>query len=192
MPWCTLALVAAACVASFVDGAAARCLLTREAVREGELWRLASGHLVHTGRAFAALDLGVLLALGSWLECRSRALLIASSVAGGAFATLAVWFLRPDVASYQGASALSSAAFAALALDVVLEPGARGRRVLALAALATFAVKTWIERDGTAVVASLDGELRVVAEAHAAGAAGGVLAVALVALRSRSRARTRR
>ncbi|MBI5433248.1 MAG: rhomboid family intramembrane serine protease [Planctomycetes bacterium] len=192
VPWCTLGLVAAACVASFVDGAAERCILTRDAVRDGELWRLASGHMVHTGRAFAALDLGVLLVLGAWLEFRSRALLVASVAAGGALATLAVWFVRPDVASYQGASALSSAVFAALAVELVLEPGARGRRVLAVAALALFAAKTWFERDGTAVVASLDGELRVVAEAHAAGAVGGVLAAGLAALRNRSRARTRR
>lgn len=187
-PWCALVLVAGAGAASWVADWPEHAIFDRAAVEAGEPWRLATGHLVHASARLALFDLGALAALGAWLELRSRATFFAAMLAGGALASAAVWWLRPDLATYQGASALASAAFAALALSLARDGGRA--RWLALVALAAFALKLALELCGAGLGLATAPGLVVVPEAHAAGALGGALAAA--ALRSRSRAGTRR
>ncbi|MCK6448179.1 MAG: rhombosortase [Planctomycetes bacterium] len=190
-PWCTLALVAGGAAASAWPAGGERLVLTRDALDSGELWRVATAHFAHPTFELAALDLAALGVLGAWLERRSRATLVAAVIVGGALVDAAVWTLRDDLASYQGASGLASAAFVALALSLWRDGGVR--RALALFALGVFAAKLGLEfRGATAGLVTSAGH-EVVPEAHAAGALGGVLASLLgVVFRNRSSAGTHR
>jgi len=54
----------------------------RFSLGSGELWRLLTGHLVHTDWAHLWWNLIAFLVLGSWLEYHSRKLLVVVSFAG--------------------------------------------------------------------------------------------------------------
>ncbi|MGE3970331.1 MAG: rhomboid family intramembrane serine protease [Porticoccaceae bacterium] len=172
-PRCTAAVVAVALLASFAPGFAARLVYERGAIETGELWRLASAHLVHEWPRLALFDLGALLVLGAWLERRGCALLVATFAAAASLASAAVWFLRADLARYQGASALVAGALVAAAVTAIVD---RSReRVLALALLGAWIAKTCAELAGVwpAAWSPVPAGVESVAVAHAAGGLAG-------------------
>jgi hypothetical protein len=178
VPVCTLAFVCAAALVSAAPAEwSAPLVLERRAALAGELWLVATGHLWHGSPALALWDLAALALLGVWIERRSRAELLAALGLGALLSGAAVLALRPDLASYQGASALASALLATGCLHLLARSGhgfARGAAALALllllAKLALESVGLW---PSSALGAS--GALESVAVAHRAGATAGVL-----------------
>ncbi|HEV8579073.1 MAG TPA: rhomboid family intramembrane serine protease [Thermoanaerobaculia bacterium] len=138
-PWLTAGVVALCLAASLAP--AETFQYDRARVEAGEIWRLLTGQMLHWTARMAALDLGMLLVLGGWLEMwgdrRSAALAL---LLGAGSTALAVHFLSPRLSSYRGSSGLASALFILAALRVVRS--AQGApRALALLAMGMFLAK---------------------------------------------------
>jgi rhomboid family GlyGly-CTERM serine protease len=181
-PWCTLAVASAGLLVSFGPGASelsASLRLDRAAVLHGELWRLLSGHLVHGWPRLAVFDLGAIMILGTWIEQRSRADLTLAVVLAALLSSTAVLGLRPDLALYQGSSALAAALFVVCAAHLA-RSGQDGRGpALAATALLCLGAKLTLESSGlwpSPALAKVPG-VESVAVAHAAGALAGALAI---------------
>lgn len=111
-PVATLLLAGAAIAASFSLPLARGLEYDRSLVAGGELWRVLTGHLVHSTAQHLGWDLAVFVALGAVIERTSRrgflAIVLASTVAISAV----VYLVRPDVDVYRGLSGVDSALFA--------------------------------------------------------------------------------
>src|SRR5436305_12849720 len=107
-PWITAALAGLFAAASFSSADA--LAYDRARVAAGEVWRLLTGQLVHWTPRMAAIDVGMMLGIGIWLEVRGdRRLLIASLALGAGLTALAVHTLSPDLLLYRGCSGVASA-----------------------------------------------------------------------------------
>ena len=153
-----------------VPGAAEALRYERAAVAGGEAWRLATAHLVHHDGAHLALNLGG-LALLWWLFARDArpaywvaVLVSASTVAGG------LWFLRPDLAWYLGASGVLHGLWAAAGVAARRRWRLEGDVTLALLG----AKLAWEQWQGP-LSASVEA-LAVIVDAHLYGALGGLAA----------------
>lgn len=179
-PWLTLSLVAAALLAASVSGADLALEYRRSAVQAGQLWRLLTGQLVHWTARMTATDLGVLLALGAWMERRCRRLAAASLAGAAVLVGIGVHVLSPGLDLYRGSSGLASALFVATALDLARGPGRRSARAAAAAVLSLFALKIlWELWTGRALAAgALLPGVSVLPLVHLLGGAAGVLACA--------------
>jgi len=179
LPLATLGVVAASLALSFAlpDGALrAEFALERSAVLHGELWRLWTGHLVHDHLAHALWNLAAFAGLGVWLERRAPARFALALLLAAPLSAAAVVALRPDLASYQGASALASALYVLGALCLVREGPDRLARLGGGAALALFGAKLALEWSGQWPSPALPPDLESVGLAHAVGGAVGALA----------------
>jgi membrane associated rhomboid family serine protease len=176
LPLVTLALLAA-CMLALVPAVEDALVFDRGRIRAGEPWRFLTGHLVHGEVGLAAVDLVVLGALGAWCERRSRALLVAIVLAGATLASCALYGLT-SFERYVGSSALGSALFAGLALDLAWS-GRGARRALGLGALALFVARCVVEHAAPDLlrIAPIRSGATVAVAAHAAGGLGGALAV---------------
>ncbi len=175
------ALAAAAallCAPLAIPGAVAAWRYERAAVSGGELWRLGTAHVVHHDFAHLALNLGG-LALLWWLFVRDArpAHWAAVAVASGTTVAAGLWFLRPDLAWYLGASGVLHGLWAAAGVAARRRWPLEGHVTLALLA-AKLAGEQWLGP----LSPSAEG-LPVIVDAHLYGAVGGLL-VAL-ALRPR-------
>jgi membrane associated rhomboid family serine protease len=182
-PWLSLALVLAALGASHAPGSVDALAFRRAAFEGGEAWRVITMHFVHPWPRLALFDLGALFLLGLALERRSRSLLVSSVGAAGLFAATAVIWLRTDLESYQGASALVAGVWTALAIECISRREHAARATGALLLLAWIG-KTTAEFAGhwPASMEVLPPGVERVAEAHLAGGFGGAVA-AVAALR---------
>jgi len=189
-PWLTTALAAICAAASLVP--AETLEYDRNRVAAGEVWRLVSGQLVHWTPRMAALDLGMLLGLGIWLEVRGDRRLVALTMAlGGGLTVLGVQELSPDLAVYRGSSGLASALFvlAAVRLKSVNDPVTRN---LAITGVVLFLTKASFEflAGQTLFAGPLPPGVHVVPVVHLLGGLGGLvsatpsLSVRLPGLRS--------
>lgn len=176
-PWIVLALVAASLLASLLPGRAAFLQYDRGAVSAGQPWRLITGQLVHWSPRMTFVDLGMLAALGLWVERRSRALVTATLAAAAALVAAAVHLCASEVALYRGSSGLAAAVFTVVAL-LLLRDGSHCwvRRSLGALALLLLVAKTaWEMREGVALVAGrLPDQVSVTPVAHLAGALAGL------------------
>ncbi|HVE77555.1 MAG TPA: rhombosortase [Gemmatimonadaceae bacterium] len=162
-------VLAAALVAWLAPAVGDALVLDRDAVRGGELWRVATGSLVH----FSASHLGYnLLAVGlaGWLlEARGRRvapLLIASAIGVGA----AVMMFAPELARYGGLSGVAYALVVTVALDALGDAGA-WRRLGATTLAAAGGKLAWEWGAGVYVLVDADAAGFVpVPVSHAAGA----------------------
>ena len=178
VPVCTLIFVCAAALVSAGPTALSDWLaLEREAVLTGELWRIWSGHLWHGGPALAVWDLAAIALLGSWIERRSRAELLAALGLGALLSSAAVLVLRADLASYQGSSALASALLVTECLRLSGRSQDGFARAAAVLALSGFGIKVVLESAALWPSPALAGSaaLESVAVAHLAVALAGVL-----------------
>ncbi|HKK22567.1 MAG TPA: rhombosortase [Pseudohaliea sp.] len=161
----------------------------RDAVLSGELWRLLTAHLVHTGAQHLALNLTtlgllVLLAPRGYWRCSRRRVLEFTAVCG--LLTLGLLASRPDLGWYLG---LSGAAHGLLVL-VILEL-LRHHRLLAIVLASGLAAKLAVEQlwGAPASTAALVGA-PVIVDSHLLGALAGLLTgiTARIAQRLRRRA----
>jgi hypothetical protein len=187
IPVCTLAIVgAAALISAGPAPLAAASSFQRGAILSGELWRLGTGHLWHGSFELAAWDLGALGLLGAWVELRSRTEWLAVVTLAALGSGIAVLALRPDLVSYQGSSALSSALLANACLHALSHGADRALRIAAASALLALAAKILLETAGRSPGFALasTGGLESVALAHLAGALAGGGVRGAFALRS--------
>lgn len=162
-----------------IPGAVERLRYERDAVAGGELWRLATAHLVHHDVTHLALNVAGLAVLW-WLFVRdarpthwaAAVVVSASTVAAG------LWFLLPKLQWYLGASGVLHGLWAAAGVAARRRWRLEGDVTLALLA-AKLAWEQWHGPLSQGVE-----QLPVIVDAHLHGALGG-LAVAL-ALRPRS------
>lgn len=190
--WALPAALAALAVATELGGDGARVALRfqRDAVLDGELWRLVTGNLAHLGPRHLALNL-VGLALVVALDGRALAGARGVAVAAGAMLAVGVGLLAwsPEVAWYVGLSGALHGMLAALALEALSDPDRR-RWGGALALAVAFKLG-WERLAGPMPFTAAAAGGPVVVAAHLYGAIGGA-AVQLAwwsASRSRGAAR---
>ncbi len=121
----------------------------RDAILQGQLWRLITGNLVHWSAAHFWLDVGVFFLLGATFEPSFRRVRVSFGsfvLAISLFVAAAVLLARPDMKHYRGLSGVDSGIFAAALLFESVQARTRRRRwwFLAPAALA-FAIKIVFE-----------------------------------------------
>lgn len=109
LPWWTLGLVSAALLAQWSGDAANLLVYDRSGVLGGELWRIATGHLVHFSAAHLLNNLAVLVPAVWLVETRHRAdagpLLLTSALAIG----IALLAGEPRLLRFGGASGVALA-----------------------------------------------------------------------------------
>jgi rhomboid family GlyGly-CTERM serine protease len=162
----------------------------RTRVAAGEVWRLLTGQLVHWTPRMAALDIGMVLGLGIWLELRGDRWRLATSLAvSGALTALAVHALSPDLLIYRGGSGVASALFVLAAVRIADTPDPVPRN-LAIAAVALFLSKAAFESlaGQTLFAGPLPPGVHVVPLVHLLGGLGGLVGVELPPRRYSQRA----
>ncbi len=190
-----LFLVGLIVVVSGTDSVHAALAFERISILEGrELWRIVSGQFIHGTPRLLLIDALSVGILGWFVERQvgTRALLEVALISAMAAGLGTLW-LRPDILCLQGASGVASGFLAVTLWHLAAAGNRRQRRWVALAATA-LAVKLMFE-------ASAAGEpawwwegasgASVVAEAHAGGAAAGIVWAALRLVNAHGRLRPR-
>jgi rhomboid family GlyGly-CTERM serine protease len=129
-------------------GGAALAEFDRGAIGAGEIWRFATGHLVHWNAEHLVWDLAVFVLLGVICEARDRKAYVATLVVSAAAISAGVLWLRPDMRFYRGLSGIDSALFvlaAALFAADARRAGDRRGWWCGVAALGAFAIKVGYE-----------------------------------------------
>ena len=93
----------------------ATLMFDREAISEGELWRLLTGHLSHVDSSHLLLNVAGFLFLGILFERKASQALLLFVLSATAIDTW-LWVLRPDVILYCG---LSGIVWAVLAVGLL-------------------------------------------------------------------------
>lgn len=110
LPWFTLTACALLIAIQVAFGPAQDALIfNRKAVEAGEVWRLITGHLVHTGNRHLAWNVAALLVIGGLLEWEFgiRAVHHLAVVTAGAVAISAwLWWGMPSLEQYSGFSGI--------------------------------------------------------------------------------------
>ncbi len=94
----------------------AACLYDRDAILQGEWWRLWTGHWVHFSTSHLGWNLVVLLAAGTWLERLRPGLLARYVFVGAPAAGLGLLAFAPGMEIYGGLSGLATGVVVLLAL----------------------------------------------------------------------------
>jgi rhomboid family GlyGly-CTERM serine protease len=171
----TLALILALCA----TGEAGREQLRyeRSALAHGQLWRLLTAHLVHLSLLHALLNCAGLALL--WMlfarEFSPRRWAWILLVACAAI-DAGLWFLRPQVDWYLGASGALHGALAAGAVALYRRGDAMGTVLVLLLVIKLI----YEQHSGASVFA---GDLPLVADAHLFGALGGLIGAWAIAWR---------
>jgi rhomboid family GlyGly-CTERM serine protease len=128
-----LLLSAPALLLAVAPGAAASFEYDRTAIVAGQLWRAITCHWTHWSLDHLAWDLAafVTLVLIGW-RAGAKRLLLALALSA-ALIPLAVWIVLPEMGAYRGLSGIDSALFTLVAVTVLKEEIAAGRRGMALA-----------------------------------------------------------
>jgi rhomboid family GlyGly-CTERM serine protease len=174
-PWAALALAALCAMAALMPAATLEYDRARVA---GEPWRLLTGQMIHWTARMAIFDLGMLIAIGIWLETRGdRRLAIAALGLGIALTAFTVQTLSPGLQVYRGSSGAASALFVLAAVRIA-DSSDRWTRLPALAAMLLFLGKAAFESfTGRAIFAGpLPPGVAVVPLVHLLGGLGGLAA----------------
>jgi len=157
--------------------------LDRQAILDGQLWRLITGNLVHWSREHLFLDAGVFLIVGLMYErhlsWRYPWVLLGSALAVGC----GVMLLTPELATYRGLSGVDSGQFAAvLCVEAMLARTQRRRWLWLAPAALIFVVKILHECTSGQMFFGTEslGDIGVPTPvAHAAGAVAALVVVAV-------------
>jgi rhomboid family GlyGly-CTERM serine protease len=162
-----------------LPGSAASWRYERDAIAAGEPWRLATAHLVHHDLVHLALNLGGLALLwGLFVRDARPAHWAAVGAASASTVAAGLWFLRPDLAWYLGASGVLHGFWAAAGVAARRRWRLEGEVTLALLA----AKLAWEQWHGP--LSQGTESLPVIVDAHLYGALGGLAAA--LALRPRA------
>jgi rhomboid family GlyGly-CTERM serine protease len=186
-PKWTLLLCGVATVVFFVPALGDATIYDRNAILNGEWWRLITGNLVHLSLTHFAYDLVALLIVGTIIEVRGdRNLWIVYCMAGTVIG-LAVYMTSPELRFYGGLSGITSAALVYLGLDGLRQTGSW--RWLSVFVLGFVTIKTGIELvSGTSFLFLSGPQLFVpVPVSHLAGACSALFVFILTRYKRRIR-----
>jgi len=129
LPLRALLVAAAVLAVAATRGLSQALIWDAEALRQGEVWRLATGHLVHAGTSHLVWDVLPLLAIGLLFERTLggrwwRVLAVSAIVVSGGL-------LLTDLARYCGLSGVLNGLWIAGALAAAREESAAGRHAMA-------------------------------------------------------------
>lgn len=107
LPWRTLLLTSLALAGYLLPGAAPETLVfDRSAIAQGELWRLVTGHWVHSDLNHALWDIAALTLLGTLFETRLRGYLLPALIIGTIGVDIWLWWGNPALDYYCGLSGI--------------------------------------------------------------------------------------
>ncbi|MFZ5537738.1 MAG: rhombosortase [Pseudomonadota bacterium] len=142
----------------------------RQAIGDGQVWRLLSGQFVHLNAVHLVLNLlGLAGVMAVWVRELTPPLTFLAMVLGSAGAVgLGLWWLVPEVAWYAGASGVLHGLFAA---GIVLATRASSelRAAAALGLLLKLVVEAHLDTGSAELIGA-----PVIHAAHQLGALGGV------------------
>lgn len=142
LPWRTLLLGTVALVAFLCFGAAPEFwVFDRAAIIRGDLWRLVTGHWVHSDSAHALWDIAALLMLGALFEARLQWRLPLALLVAMAGVDVWLWWGLPALQYYCGLSGILNS----LLIVGLLQLWRDLRHPLILLTGATAAVKIIVE-----------------------------------------------
>lgn len=156
----------------------------RQAIGDGQAWRLLTGHLVHLNAMHLALNLlGLAGVMAAWGRELARPSVLPVMFIGSALAaSLGLWFMTPELAWYAGASGALHGLFAA-GIVLARDAGSLLRLVAALGLLLKLVLETVVDTGTAGLIGA-----PVVHAAHQFGALGGTLAALAWLIRHRARA----
>lgn len=145
LPWRSLGL-AGLMVAPFatLGPAPETWLYDRDAIGRGELWRLLTGHWVHSDTAHLAWNLGALLALGWILEVRRCFLLVPGLLAGTLGVDLMLWWGLPELNQYCGMSGVLNTLLLLVMASLWQRSTAGPLAIIGLLSLAKILAELWL------------------------------------------------
>ena len=177
LPWLTLFLGLGVGALFLISGPAPEAwLYDRAAIANGELWRLVTGHLVHSDAAHLAWNLGAFVILGALAETRLglRPLPLLGLLLGAATAIdLWLWWLEPGMLRYCGLSGLLNGLLAAAAIGLWRRTGSPVFLLLLIGDLAKIGLEAGL---GGALLPTSGLAWGAVPGAHLAGLAAGMAA----------------
>ncbi len=175
LPVATLALSAVVMLVALVPGLQRLLVFDRELVAAGQLWRIATGSLVHFSTSHLLFDLITVAAAAAMLERSGQRVfpvIAAAAIAVGA----AVLLFAPELQRYGGLSGIAYTVVVLCALEQLHASGLT-RAVAIGVLLLTVAKLTWDLQSGALLfVSESDGTLVPVPLAHLAGALVGAAA----------------
>ena len=170
-PRVTITIAIATIVVALSPALQQTLVLDRHAIAHGQLWRIATGNLVHFSASHLLWDLLVVTIAGARLEARGwpvAATTLASAVAIG----VAVVRYEPSLGQYGGLSGVACTLVVIAAVDSLEASGLT--RAAALVVLALLAAKLWWEwRSGSFVFVN-GSDVVAVPLAHLTGSCVGV------------------
>lgn len=141
LPWRSLLVAGLAVAAYLALGSAPQFLVyDRDAVAQGELWRLFTAHLVHAGGSHLAWDVAGLLVLGLLFEARQGRLFFPVLIAGTVAIDAWLW-LGSGLSRYCGLSGVLNSLLAAGLVVLWRESRSWTAAATAVLALAKIAVE---------------------------------------------------
>lgn len=187
-----LLLSAPALLLVLAPGAAAWFEYDRTAIAAGELWRVVTCHWMHWSLDHLAWDVVAfaMLVMIGWRASAKRLLLALALSA--VLIPPAVWIVLPEMGTYRGLSGIDSALFTLVAVTVLKEEAAAGRRgtTLAIVLVVTGFVGKIVFELVTGGTLFADSSTFVpVPLAHVVGGACGWVAAALPSMTPRSHQR---
>lgn len=181
--WAVAGTIGLAALMLQLAGAAGRDALMydRPRIAGGEIYRLASGHLVHLDWRHLSLNLAGLVLVWALVGDRFRALQwLFIAAASAAVIDGAFWWLMPELRWYVGLSGVLHGLLVAGAIGLYRE-----RRTESIVLLAVVALKLAYEGLFGPVPGSSDAiGGNVITEAHLYGALGGAVAAAIMLVRA--------
>lgn len=174
----SLLFLAALLIFALPDSVIASLQYDRAQIGAGEMYRLLTCHWTHWNVDHLIWDAGALLFLAAACERRSRSRFLATLTLATLVVPIGVFILQPEMLRYRGLSALASALFAWLAIDIVRNRAHAGQWawVFAIGTIGLgFAIKIAIEiHCGTAVFVETSSDFVPVPLAHLIGACCGL------------------
>lgn len=173
-PWLTISLCVGSLLLFPVLGAAPEALVyNRQALAQGEIWRLLTGHFVHCDFAHLGWNLAALLILGGLLEQRLGPKLLGVVTISCLGVSGWLWFVKTDLLLYCGLSGMLNGLLAVLLATLWQESRHPALPLVAVGVLLKIIIEA---ASGQAIFTHLS--WAGVPGAHGAGLAAGVLYLA--------------
>ena len=107
LPWRTLLFLALATVGYLIPGDAPEAwVYDRVAIAQGEIWRLVTGHWVHSDLTHALLDIGAFALIAAFCESRLQWRLPLALLAGTIGVDAWLWWIADSLHYYCGLSGI--------------------------------------------------------------------------------------